>query len=151
MVPESRVFLDASALFAAVYSETGGAHLLLQLGEAGVIEPWIGPWVLREIEAVLERKSPNSKPYFALLLDRAQIRVGPEASPEDLNKASSIIDYPPDAQVIAEALTLQVNYFVTFDRKHLLGNPRSAELGFLMGTAGDFLKWWREKSLQCEV
>ena len=38
MATELRVFLDASALFAAVYSETGGARLLFKLGEAGAIE-----------------------------------------------------------------------------------------------------------------
>ena len=35
---ELKVFLDTSALFAAVYSETGGVRLLLKLGEAEAIE-----------------------------------------------------------------------------------------------------------------
>jgi predicted nucleic acid-binding protein len=72
-----KVFLDTSALFSAVHSETGGARLILKLGEAGAVELWTGPWVLREAEAVLERKSPSSKPYFALLLDRSHFQVGP--------------------------------------------------------------------------
>ena len=44
---ELRVFLDTSVLFAAVHSETGGARLILKLGEAGVVSLWVGPWVLK--------------------------------------------------------------------------------------------------------
>ena len=33
---ELKVFLDTSALFAAVHSDTGGARLILKLGEAGL-------------------------------------------------------------------------------------------------------------------
>jgi predicted nucleic acid-binding protein len=145
-----KVFLDTSALFSAVHSETGGARLILKLGEAGAVELWTGPWVLREAEAVLERKSPSSKPYFALLLDRSHIQVGPEADAAALEAASAVIAYPPDAQILAEALSLNVDYVVSFDddqsdRKHLVGNPQTASLRLIVGTAGDFLAWLRER------
>ena len=67
-----KVFVDTSALFSAVHSESGGERLFLKLGEAGAISLWIGPWVLEEAEAVLDRKSPGSKAYFVLLLDRSR-------------------------------------------------------------------------------
>lgn len=142
---EIKVFLDTSALFSAVYSETGGARLILKLGEAGAIQLWIGPGVLREAERVIERKSPRSKGYFALLLDRSNIQVGEEASKEALKVASVVVDYLPDAQIVAEALTVGVDYFVSFDRQHLLENPRAERLPFPMGTAGDFLAWYRAR------
>ena len=142
---ELKVFLDTSALFAAVYSETGGARLLLKLGEAEAIELWAGPWVLRETDAVLDRKSPGSKPYFAVLLDRARMRVGTEAVQEALDQALSAVDYQPDAQVVAEALTIHADYFVTFDRKHLIENPQTAALPFPIGIPGDFLAWYRNR------
>ena len=145
MVADLRVFLDTSVLFAAAHSEGGGARVILELGEAGAISLWVGPWVLREAEAVLERKSPRSKARFALLLDRAQVQVGQEASPGALGQAQSVIDYLPDAQVVAEAVMIGVDYFVSFDRKHLVGNPRIEELLFPVGTAGDFLAWYRER------
>jgi len=144
-VDDIDLFLDTSALFAGVHSETGGARLILKLGEAGAIQLWIGPWVLREAEAVIERKSPNSKAYFALLLDRARVSVGQEAGKETLKRASAVVDYLPDAQVVAEALEVGVDYFVSFDRAHLVGNPRADELPFPMGTAGDFLAWYRAR------
>lgn len=145
MADRVKVFLDTSALFSAVHSETGGARLILKLGEAGAIELWIGPWVLREAEAVLERKSPSSKPYFALLLDRSHIQVGPEANAAALEAASAVVGYRPDAQVLAEALSLNVDYVVSFDREHLVGNPQTASLRPIVGTAGDFLAWFRDR------
>jgi predicted nucleic acid-binding protein len=142
-VASAKVFLDASALFSAVHSEIGGARLILKLGEAGAVELWIGPWVLREVEAVLERKSPSSKPYFALLLDRSRIQVGQEADAAALEAASAVVAYRPDAQVLAEALSLNVDYLVSFDREHLVGNPQTAPLPLIIGTAGDFIAWFR--------
>lgn len=144
MDSEARVFLDTSALFAAVLSETGGARLILRLGEAGAVSLWVGPSVLKEMEAVLLRKSPKSMPYFALLLDRARVRIGEEADKAAVKRTLAVTDHTPDAQVLAEALTVGADYFVSFDRKHLVENPRAAQLPFPIGTAGDFLHWYRE-------
>jgi predicted nucleic acid-binding protein len=138
-----RVFLDTSALFSAVYSDAGGSRLILKLGEAGILSLWIGPWVLREAENVIKRKSPKSLSYFALLLDRAKVQIGEDADESSLQQTLAIIGYVPDAQVVAEALALNVDYFVSFDREHLVGNPRAEVLPFPIGTAGDFLAWYR--------
>ena len=143
MAAKPKVFLDTSALFSAVHSETGGARLILKLGEAEAISLWVGPWVLREAEGVLNRKSPGSKGYFALLLDRSKVQVGREADETALHEAQAVIAYLPDAQVVAEALTAGVDYFVSFDRNHLVGNPKATTLPFPIGTAGDFLKWYK--------
>jgi hypothetical protein len=122
--------------------------LILKLGEAGAIQLWVGPWVLREADGVIERKSPRSKAYFAMLLDRSQVKIGREAGDEALEKALEVVDYLPDAQVVAEALTIGVDYLVSFDREHLVGNPRGKELPFLLGTAGDFLAWYRARTME---
>lgn len=145
MEDEIRVFLDTSALFAAVHSETGGARLILKLGEAGALQLWVGPWVLREADGVIERKSPKSKAYFAMLLDRSQVQVGEEAGEDALEKALEVVDYLPDAQVVAEAVTVGVDYLVSFDRDHLVKNPRGEKLPFIMGTARYFLAWYRAR------
>jgi len=140
---KKRVFLDTSVLFAAAWSEQGGARLILKLGEAGAVSLWVGPWVLREADAVLQRKSAASRPYLTLLLDRAQVQVGDEAGSETLERSLAIVGYLPDAQVLAEALEIGVGYFVSLDRKHLVGNPQVAALPFALGTPGEFLNWYR--------
>jgi predicted nucleic acid-binding protein len=139
----AQVFLDTSVLFAAVHSETGGSRLILKLGEAGAIQLWIGPWVLREADEVIDRKSPSSKAYFALLLDRAQVRVGADPGQDALETATAAIAYLPDAQVVAEALTVGADYFVSLDRTHLVGHPGADQLPFPVGTSGDFTAWFR--------
>ena len=144
------VFLDTGALFSAVYSATSGPRTILRLGEAGAIDLWVGPWVLRETEAVMEQKLPASKAYFAVLLDRSGIRVTTEANEELLAAARAIVSYLPEAQIVAEALTAGVDYFVSFDREHLLGNPHTEGLSFPMGTAGDFLAWYRQRLIESD-
>lgn len=98
MGTELKVFLDTSALFAAVHSDTGGARLILKLGEAGAVSLWIGPWVLKEAEEVIAGKSPKSKAYFALLLNRSRIQVGEEPDEPTLQQAHSVIEYLPDGR-----------------------------------------------------
>jgi predicted nucleic acid-binding protein len=147
---EKRVFLDTSVLFAAVWSERGGSRLILKLGEAGAVSLWVGPWVLREADAVLQSKSERSRPLLALLLDRGQVQVGREAGTEALAQALSVVDYVPDAQVLAEALEIGVEYLVSLDRKHLVGNPRTGDLPFAVGTPGEFLEWYRQHVVEGE-
>ena len=143
--PKYRVFLDTSVLFAAVHSEKGGARLILKLGEAGAISIIVGPWVLQEAENVLTRKSPRSKPLFALLLQQANVEISPRADEKTMEKALNIIAYTPDAKVVAEAMMSDIDYFVSLDRKHLVGNPYAEKLPFPIGTPGDFLAWFREQ------
>ena len=150
MDAETRVFLDTSVLFAAVWSESGGSRLILKLGEAGAVSLWVGPTVLREAEAVLKRKSPESRPHMALLLDRAQVQVGPEAGKETVAQALSAVGYVPDAQVLAEALEIGLEYFVSLDQKHLVGNLRTESLPVTVGTPGDFLDWYRQRLTESE-
>jgi len=147
---EPRVFLDTSVLFAAVWSESGGSRLILKLGEAGAVALWVGPTVLKEAEAVLRRKSPESRPHMALLLDRAQVQVGPEAGTEALALALSTVGYLPDAQVVAEAMEIQADYLVSLDQQHLVGNPQTDSLPVTIGTPGDLLAWYRQQLMEGE-
>lgn len=144
MASEVRVFLDTSVLFAAVLSESGGSRLILNLGEAGAVQLWVGPRVLQEAEAVLARKASESKALFALLLDRAKVSVGPEPDDSAFAEARTVVDYSPDARILGEALAAEVDYLVSLDCKHLVGNPRASKLPFPIGTPGDFLAWFRE-------
>lgn len=145
MTDKACAFLDTSVLFAAVLSATGGARLILKLGEAGSVCLWVGPQVLREADNVLMRKAPESKALLALLLERAKVNVGPEPDPMMLAQATEVVAYAPDARILAEALAVEVDYFVTLDRHHFVDNPRVKVLPFPVGTPGDFLAWLREQ------
>jgi predicted nucleic acid-binding protein len=145
MTDKVRAFLDTNVLFAAVLSATGGARMILKLGEAGAVRLWVGSQVLREADRVLTRKSPENKALFVLLVERAGVNVGPEPDAARLAQAGELVAYAPDARILAEALATEVDYLVTLDRLHFVDNPDPAELPFMIGTPGDFLAWLREQ------
>ncbi|MCU0522583.1 MAG: PIN domain-containing protein [Anaerolineae bacterium] len=134
---------STSALVAAIFSDTGGARQLLKLGEAAVITLWVGPSVLAELDAVLEHKSPGSRPGLALPLDRAGVQIGPSPDSVTQTRAETIILYAPDAHIVAEALAADADYLVSLDRQHLVGNPQAEHMPFPVGTPGDCLAWLR--------
>ncbi len=144
-MPEARVFLDTSALFAAVLSATGGARALLKLGESGAIRVWVGPAVLQEADEVFRRKAPDLLLLLAALLHQAQAQVGPAATGEQQARAAAVVAYAPDARSVAEALACQADYLVTHDQEHLLHNPRLGDLPFKVGTPGNCLAWLRQR------
>ena len=148
MQREIKVFLDSSALVSAVYSALGASRLILKLGEIKMVALWVGSRVVGELDSVLERRSPDGKALLALLLDRSGVSISAAPDSGNLALAQDAIGYPPDARVVAEALQAQVDFFVTFDRQHILGNPRTSRLPFLVGTAGDFVSWYRARLLE---
>lgn len=145
MANRPRVFLDTSVLFAAVLSTEGGSRLVLKLGEAGAISLWVGSRVLQEADGVVSRKAPETRPLLALLLSKAEVMTGSKPDAASLARARAVVSYAPDAHVLAEALSAEVDYFVTLDHQHFVGNPRAGTLPFPIGTPGDFLAWLRER------
>lgn len=144
MAAKTRVFLDTSALFAGIWSASGGARMILKLGEVGAIQLVISLQVLEEIENVTRRKAPNSLGALALLLDRSQVEV--RHSEGDVGLVQNLPKHPGDARILAAALDSGVDYFVTLDRKHFLDDSTLREaVPLQMGTPGDFLSWLRSK------
>lgn len=142
---EVRIFLDTSALFAAVLSATGGARALLKLGESGAIRVWVGPAVLQEADEVFRRKAADLLPLLAALLHQAQAQIGPAATAEQQALAAADVDDAPDARIVAEALACQADYLVTHDQEHLLRNLRPDALPCKVGSPGDCLAWLRQQ------
>lgn len=145
MTSSLRVFLDTSVLFAPLLSPSGGSRVLLKLGEAALLSLWVGTRGLRELEDVVRRKAPDSLPLATLLLDQAGVTVGPEPNPSLVDLARTVVDYAPDAWILAEALAAHADFFVTLDREHFLENSRLATLPFTSGTPGDCLAWIRQR------
>lgn len=139
------IFLDTSALFAGIWSATGGARMLLKLGEVQAVKLYVSSHVLTEIESVMRRKSPQSLGTLALLLDRSQISIVTHVSDRQIALCQSIVHYNPDAIVLAAAWEADVDYFVTLDRQHFLNNePLHNTVPFTVGTPGSCLAWYRD-------
>ncbi len=146
MTPKPEIFLDTSVLFAGIWSAEGGARMLLKLGEAQAVKLSVSSQVLTEIDGVLRRKSPQSLGALALLLDRSRIMVRPPAPAAQIAICQSVVNYKPDAIVLAAAWTAGVDYFETLDRKHFLNNePLHNAVPFVIGTPGSCLAWYRRQ------
>jgi predicted nucleic acid-binding protein len=144
MAERVRAFLDTSALFAAVWSDQGGARMILKLGEAGAVALLVSPQVIKEAEGALKRKAPETLPLLAILLDRGGVTVEGAAPHKSAAALASVTGHPGDAQIVADALQAKADYLITLDREHLLGNALLAGAVQLpIGTPGDFLAWFR--------
>lgn len=150
MTGKVSVFLDTSALFAAVYSTEGGAFAILTLGQAGMLQIMVSPQVLTEVEAAMRRKASEALAALFLALDRSKLQV--VAAPAQMVQASqNLIAYLPDAVVLAAAWEANVDYFVTLDKKHFLENDSLRQaVPFVIGTPGDFLSWFRAQLIITE-
>jgi hypothetical protein len=149
MKDRPRVFMDMSAIFAAMWSETGDGRLILKLGEAQVVDLYISSQVLGVLEAVLRRKASGVLSGLALLLDRSRIRVGPDASSDLVLRAGQWIDHTGAGRILADAMTAGVDYFVTLEGEHFLNNEIVQKaVSFQMGAPGDFLAWFRDADLR---
>ncbi|MDR1728624.1 MAG: PIN domain-containing protein [Acidobacteriota bacterium] len=139
-----RVFLDTSVIFAAVLSADGGARQLFRLAEAGVVQLLVGASVLREAEEVTRRKAPASLATLARLLHVANIEVCADPDAAEIAAASRNVQYPPDAQVLAEAIRARPDWFVSHDKEHFLKRVEDFNFAFSIGTPGDALQFIRD-------
>jgi putative PIN family toxin of toxin-antitoxin system len=147
MPPKSpRVFLDTSVIIAALMSPTGGARLLFHLSHAGAIRIVVGKGVLQETDEVLRRKASGLMGLLAQLLDEANVEIGAAPTSGQQAEAQSLLDYPPDASILAQAIASQCEWFVTHDKEHFLDNPALDELSFKIGAPGDVITWLRERT-----
>jgi len=141
-----QAFLDTSALFAGMWASTGGANLILQLGEVEAIRVLVSSHVLIELETALQRQAPDLLTELAALLAQARISIAEKGSDARFEQCLTIVDHRGDARVLADAWDAGIDYFVTLDKKHFLSNHSSqVELPFEIGTPGDFIVWYRTK------
>ena len=139
----SEIFLDTSVIIAALMSPTGGARLLFHLSQAQSIRLMVGKGVLQEREEVLQRKAPHLLGLLAQLLDDANIEIGKTPTSKQLRQAKSLVEYTPDANVLAQAISAKPDWLVSHDKEHFIGNTALNDLPFKIGTPGDVIAWLR--------
>lgn len=142
---KENIFLDSSALIAGIISETGAAHVLLQLGETEDIALTISELVLNETERSIARKKPENLEIAKQEIQKSNIKVLQDPSQEEIQANLYLIDDPDDVPILLAAIKAKVDYLATHDHKHFLDNPKVAErAGIKIGTPGDVLAWLRE-------
>jgi predicted nucleic acid-binding protein len=118
---KTRVFIDSSVLFSAVYSTSGHSSDLLVMGAEGDTLAVISDFVIIETR----RNIREIKPEKLARLDRLLVTVKFEivkVSSNDVADAKQWIVLK-DAPVLAAAKIASVDMLVTLDKKHFLGQP----------------------------
>jgi len=143
-----KAFLDTSAIFAALWSSSGGSRLILQLGQAQAVHLLICDHVLQETQAVLRRKAPERQAALPVLIVHSHITIVLPGSPPHYEQSQAWVAYAADAVILAAAWTASADYLVTLDKQHFLNNAAlQAAAPFPIGTPGDFLAWYRDRFL----
>jgi uncharacterized protein len=123
--PKLLVFLDSNVLFSALYSTKGSTVSILNLFIAGKFKAVISQQVLEEVARNMKAKLPQTLPAFQdFLLDNPPIIVK-NPSLEEVNEWSEVINFE-DAGILASAVAVQPDYFVTGD-KHFFESTKIAE------------------------
>lgn len=139
------IFLDSSALIAGAISESGAAHVLLQLGESEDILLTISEMVIVESERSIAKKSPKNLNDLRSLIKASRLKIVDDPSKKEVEANLYLIDDPNDVPILLAAMKAHVDYLATHNRKHFLDDPKVAErAGIKMGTPGDVLAWIRE-------
>lgn len=125
-----RVCVDADVLFAGSASTSGASHVVLQLGELGIIEVRVAEQARIEAERNLLDKLPAALPAFRTLLDActAPISMAAPAAARRLARAHEAD--AKDAPILAAAIADECHWLLTFNvRDYRTGRLRVSQPG----------------------
>lgn len=138
--------MDSSALIAGIISETGAAHVLLQLGESETIILTVNEYVIIECERSFARKSPRNLPLLQLAIKKSRLQIFENPSLEEVKANLYLISDPGDVPILLSAMQADADFLVTHNRRHFLDDPQVGEkTGLLIGTPGDAIAWLRDR------
>jgi len=113
--PRLRICLDADALFAGAASVSGASHVILQLGELGIIEVGVPEQARAEAERNLAAKLPAALPAFRTVVEACCVALPTASDTESGVIAESGEAHPKDASIPASALAADCAWLVTFN------------------------------------
>lgn len=144
-MPKFNIFLDSSALIAGAISETGAAHVLLNLGESRDILLIVSELVILESERSVAKKAPGSLNDLRRIIRSSNLQIVENPSREEVESNLYLISDPYDVPILLAAMKANVDYLATHNRKHFLDDSKVMEKsGIKIGTPGDVLAWLRE-------
>ena len=144
-MPKFNIFLDSSALIAGAISESGAAHVLLNLAESQDIVLTVSELVIIETERAMAKKAPGNLNDLRSLIKSSNLRIVDNPAKEEVEANLYLINDPNDAPILFAAMKAKVDYLATHNRRHFLDDPKVAEIsGLRIGTPGDVLAWLRE-------
>ncbi|MCB9457325.1 MAG: PIN domain-containing protein [Anaerolineaceae bacterium] len=122
----TRVFVDASVLFAATYSAKGTARDLITLGLERKVTLVISAHVTTEVGRNLLNKYPERLFTFEQLIQITGFEEVDKPTREEVLRAAAYTALK-DAPIVAAAIKAHCTYLTTYDHKHLIDPPEVAQ------------------------
>jgi predicted nucleic acid-binding protein len=139
-MPKLNLFLDSSALFTGIASETGAARVLLLLAEIEHVTVTISEQVVAETERAIARKVPQALNDLREAIKASKVRIVRDPSIEDVTNHLDLISHSADVPILVAAMNDQADYLVTLNRKHFMDDPGVAQrTGVKIVTPGEAL------------
>lgn len=111
----TRVFFDASCLYAAARSRTGGSAALLDICAQDFLEGIVSPMVLSEAERnIIAQESAAVYAIYQGLISTTPLQIVSTPSLSHIAQYQTV--FFEDAHVIASALAAQADYLITLDK-----------------------------------
>lgn len=144
-----KLSLDASLIIAALLSDNPASpgRRLFKMGEVGLISLWVSGHTLRETEGVLQRLTGDDYPRFKIILAENLVlaNIATTADPDEatIQMCAGLTNYRPDAKVLAAAIERNCEVLVTYDKEHLLKNPKIGppNTRLVVMSGGEALEW----------
>lgn len=116
-----RLFIDSSALFAAIYSTKGYAHDLILMGIDQKVTLVISSFVMEETRRNLAGSAPETLPALERVFELVPFEIANPPKEMIMHAAGQTV--LKDAPILAAAKSASVDILVTLDKRHLLGRP----------------------------
>lgn len=112
-----KIFFDASIIFAAIYSKTGGSAKLSELAKKGNITAITTQSVIDEVEANRDKFKKKGIDTGQFIKER-NLHVRERVTQSEIDPYLQMVA-EKDAHVIAGSINTDSDYLVTLDKKHL--------------------------------
>jgi len=134
-----RIFLDTNVLFSGLYSSRGVPATILEEFIKGDIEIVISQQVLEELVNTIKEKLPEALPALETLLMNMPPEVVADPEPGDILPWRGKLSLG-DASILAAAIKVKPDYFVTGDRHFLEVSGLVKKAGLIITTPTGLLK-----------
>ncbi len=113
------VFLDTSVIIAAMGSESGGSHRLLQYCHDGFVKGFINQEVFKEVYTRASKVNFPQTDIEKFLL-WSNVTVLPRPTTSQIQSYSSSVSDPKDRHLFASAGRIPSCILISLDKKHVL-------------------------------
>lgn len=138
-----KIFFDASVLFSAIYSPTGGSAQVCELIKSGDIKGYISKTVIDELQSNIKKLSRKTAVLPENFIIENKFIVRSEISEREIKPYNKMVD-TKDAHVLAGAVLCRCDYLLTLDKKHINNeNTKEKFTESIITSPKEFLEYFR--------